>query len=227
MYDVPRSNAFDDIYFSVENGAEESEFVFFKGNNLPQSWDTNSSYTIAETGFGTGLNFFLAWELLEKNAPDLNLKFISYEMYPLDAEEIRKGLSRWGSRFENKIEKFLSLYPEQTKTGKHTLEITPSLTLHLYIGDVNECLPVTQDVVVDAWFLDGFTPAKNPLMWTDTVFKNMARLSKEGTSFATFTSAGFVKRGLQAAGFDVEKTEGFGRKRERLIGKFTGEAASK
>ena len=61
MYDVPRSNAFDDIYFSVENGAEESEFVFFKGSNLPQSWDTNSSYTIAETGFGTGLNFFLAW----------------------------------------------------------------------------------------------------------------------------------------------------------------------
>ena len=218
MYDVPRSKAFDDIYFSADDGVAESEFVFLQGNNLPENWVGKDSFTIAETGFGTGLNFFLSWELQEKYAPEMNLNFLSYELHPMSIENIQEGLAKWDTRFAEKIKHLEMSYPDPSKEGFYSFKLSETVSLSLYFGDVNVGLPDTKDFAVDAWFLDGFTPSKNPLMWTDNVFGNMARLSRPGTTFATFTSAGFVKRGLQNAGFAVEKGPGFGRKRERLLG---------
>lgn len=96
--------------------------------------------------------------------------------------------------------------------------MTDHVALDLYIGDVNELLP-KQPAEIDAWFLDGFRPSSNPDMWNEHVLTQVARMTKTGGSFATFTAAGFVRRALVAAGFEVKKIPGFGRKREMSIGR--------
>lgn len=222
MFEPPRSAQFDDVYFSAHDGAEETKHVFLDGNNLPARWQGRDRFTIAETGFGTGLNFLLAWELFDKTAsPHAFLDFISVEKYPLEARVIRDGLSPWAQRLSPYLDKMIAQYPMRVP-GFHRMVFDNRVALTLIFDDVHKALPeITADV--DAWFLDGFSPAKNPDMWSEDVFSNMARLSHQGTSFATFTSAGFVKRGLQAAGFEVEKTKGFARKREMLVGRYAGD----
>lgn len=218
MKGAPRSKEFDDIYFSQEDGLAETEFVFLKGNNLPEAWSGQEEYTVAETGFGTGLNFLALWDLFEsaEEKPE-RLNFISFEQYPLSVEEIKEALKPWGDRFGNKIDRMLDMYPLRIP-GVHSICLADNVFLTLIFDDVNDAMPKLSGQGIDTWFLDGFNPAKNPEMWTQTVFDSMARLSNDRASFATFTAAGFVRRGLQDAGFFVEKTEGFGRKRERLIG---------
>ncbi|PZQ45435.1 MAG: tRNA U-34 5-methylaminomethyl-2-thiouridine biosynthesis protein [Micavibrio aeruginosavorus] len=221
MGDVPRSEMFDDVYFSADDGPGETYHVFLDGNNLPAAWEGETRFTIAETGFGTGLNFLLAWELFDRTAAKgAFLDFISVEKFPMSVEAIRQGLSPWAQRLSPYLEKMLGRYP-MIVPGFHRIVFDNRVALTLIFGDANDVLPEV-DAVVDAWFLDGFTPSKNPDMWTDKVFAEMARLSHDKTSFATFTSAGFVKRGLQAAGFHVEKRDGFGRKRDMLAGHYTG-----
>lgn len=201
------SEHYDDIYFSAEDGLAETHHVFLNGNNLPTAWQNRDHFTIFETGFGTGLNFLAAWDLFEKTAqPDQILNFISVEKHPLDHNTIREALSQWD--FSDKIERMIT----------HNLPNTINCIVHN--GDVNTVLPRLNDTV-DCWFLDGFTPAKNPDMWTDAVFQNMARMSNSDATFATFTAAGHVRRGLHNAGFTVHKIKGFGRKRDMLIGRIT------
>ena len=240
MKGAPRSKIFDDVYFSAEDGLAETRHVFLAGNNLPDAWEGRERFPIAETGFGTGLNFLAAWKLFAETAtPGQSLEFISFEKYPLSAAEISDALTDSlslegegrgeggddsglypphpnplpvGERgYESYLEGMVALYPEGGKVAEN-------VTLRLIIGDVNEELPKLQ-TPVDCWFLDGFRPSSNPEMWTDTVFENMARLTVVGGTFATFTSAGFVRRGLQAAGFEVSKIPGFGRKREMSVGR--------
>lgn len=222
MEGAPRSEMFDDVYFSAHDGPGETAHVFFDGNNLPAAWQGRDRFTIAETGFGTGLNFLLAWELFDRTAdPGAFLDFTSVEKFPLRAEDIRKGLSPWAARLEPYLSKMLDQYPIRVP-GFHRMVFDGRVALTLIFDDANDALEqVSGDV--DAWFLDGFTPSKNPDMWTDKVFGAMAGLSHAGTTFATFTAAGFVKRGLQAAGFIVEKKRGFGPKRDMLAGVFQGE----
>jgi tRNA 5-methylaminomethyl-2-thiouridine biosynthesis bifunctional protein len=223
MTQPPRSVQFDDVYFSADGGPEETCHVFLDGNNLPQAWQDRERFTIGETGFGTGLNFLLAWELFERTAPkDAFLDFVSVEKFPLSVEEIRQGLSPWADRLSPYLDKMLDQYPMRVP-GFHRMVFDNRVALTLIFDDANDAFPEIYGQV-DAWFLDGFTPSKNPDMWTDTLFQNMARLSHEETSFATFTAAGFVKRGLQTAGFSVEKKKGFGRKRDMMVGRFTGVA---
>lgn len=218
MKGAPRSKVFDDIYFSQDDGLAESQFVFLKGNNLPARWQTREIFTICETGFGTGLNFLMAWQAFENEPGQCKrLNFISFEQYPLSIDEIREALSPWGDVFGEKIDQYLQQYPLRIP-GVHQMRVSEGIYLTLIFDDINEAIPKLSGAGVDAWFLDGFNPAKNPEMWTQNVFENMARLSRSDAQFATFTAAGFVKRGLQAAGFDVQKTQGFGRKRERLVG---------
>ncbi len=233
MKGAPRSEQFDDIYFSAEDGLEETAYVFLAGNNLPQAWDgfengseaRRESFTIAETGFGTGLNFLTAWKLFEETtSKGQRLDFISVEKYPLTAEEIRGALAPWANFFETRIEQFLDLYPIRI-AGFHRIKINSQITLTLIFDDINEALPKL-DACVDCWFLDGFTPAKNPDMWSDVVFQQMARLSRRGTTFSTFTAAGDVRRGLEATGFSVEKKKGFGHKRDMIAGAYQGENKS-
>jgi tRNA 5-methylaminomethyl-2-thiouridine biosynthesis bifunctional protein len=220
MSGSPRSEQFDDIYFAVEDGLEETKHVFLAGNGLPGRWQGRPEFVIAETGFGTGLNFLSAWECFEQTAqPHQKLQFISFEKYPLSAAQIKDYLSVWESRIGPYLNRLVELYPLRV-TGWHSIPVTDRVSLLLVFDDVNRALPEL-DAAVDAWFLDGHAPAKNPDMWSDIVFKNMARLSRNGATCATFTAAGLVKRGLTNAGFQIEKRQGFGRKRDMIVGAYT------
>ncbi|GJL85007.1 MAG: hypothetical protein DHS20C02_07820 [Micavibrio sp.] len=218
---VLRSQQFDDVYFSAEDGLAETHHVFLKGNDLPGRWqglgDGKARFVVAETGFGTGLNFLATWKLFEETAEaGQALDFISFEKFPLSVEEIREALALWVDEFEGRVENMLGLYPLRVP-GFHRIVLNERVSLTLVFDDVNEAM-AQLEAEVDCWFLDGFKPASNPEMWSETVFAQMARLSKKGASFATFTSAGFVKRGLREAGFEVRKVPGFGGKWAMLVG---------
>jgi tRNA 5-methylaminomethyl-2-thiouridine biosynthesis bifunctional protein len=220
----PYASQYDDVYFSSDNGLEETEYVFLKHNQLAIRWQQLDSdvFTIAETGFGTGLNFLCAWQLWRQNAPEgARLHFVSTEKFPLTQADLAKALSLWlnlKSLSEALLEQYLNI-----REGFHRLVFDDGrVTLSLLIGDANKTLPQL-NAQVDAWFLDGFAPAKNPDMWLPALFQQMARLSHKETTFATFTSAGEVKRGLQSVGFEVKKASGFGKKREMLFGQFCSE----
>jgi tRNA 5-methylaminomethyl-2-thiouridine biosynthesis bifunctional protein len=215
-----RSKHFDDVYFSVDDGLAETRHVFLDGNDLPKAWKDKNAYHIAETGFGTGLNFLSVWKLFEETTDsNARLHFTSVEKYPLSPIEIREALSRWGEQFEHRLDRLLSLYPIRV-AGPHRIYITDRVTLTLWFGDIETTLPQWTGHV-DAWFLDGFSPAKNPEMWTDSLYATMARLSHTQTTYATFTAAGFVRKGLESSGFSVEKVRGFGRKRDMIKGQFS------
>lgn len=217
---APYSLFFEDIYFNSENGIDESLHNFIQGNNLIERWRQGNDTVIAELGFGTGLNFMLTWRHFDQNKTSDRqvLHFISVEKYPLGMGDVEKALSAWSHMWGGKQEAFLSHYPQIPK-GEWSIEFDESVTLTVVFDDVKSFFSGI-DSKIDAWYMDGFAPAKNPDMWSEGVFQNMAGLSDQGTSFATFTSAGFVKRGLRKAGFDVHKAPGYGRKRERLVGEF-------
>jgi tRNA 5-methylaminomethyl-2-thiouridine biosynthesis bifunctional protein len=214
---VPFSPEFGDIYFSKESGLAETNHVFLSGNNLPTRWQNRQNFTIIETGFGTGLNFFATWKLWQETAaPKAVLNYISIEKYPLTADEIRKAISLW-PELDVYVEEFCSHYTNKSALQNHKLN-DGRINLTLIFDDVATALPHLQ-TAADAWFLDGFAPAKNPQMWNDDLYKEMARLTSNEGTFATFTAAGAVRRGLHAHGFSVEKVAGFGMKRHILTGK--------
>ena len=216
------SDQFNDIYFSQENGAEESRYVFLEKNGLPNRLLGGGILTICELGFGSGLNFLITVMLMGDAPHNSHLDYISIEKYPLDASKIRESLSKFDLP---NLDRLCQQLPP-ADTGFHRLHITSQVTLTLIYDDVLPALSQLE-ASVDAWYLDGFAPAKNPEMWRDEIYAHMARLSAERATFSTFTAAGFVKRGLQAAGFDVQKVKGYGRKREMLCGHFTGEGRKK
>lgn len=223
----PYSQQYDDVYYSSDSGLEETQHVFLVCNQLQQRWQNLATdhFTIAETGFGTGLNFLCAWRLWNECAPPTaRLYFVSIEKYPLSLADMTQALSLWPQLAQQR-DQLLAQY-QWLSPGFHRLVFDGGrVTLTLLIGDVNDMLPQLR-ASVDVWFLDGFAPAKNPEMWQQPLFNNMARLSHAETTFATFTSAGVVRRGLEAAGFAVNKVAGFGRKREMLYGKYANSARS-
>lgn len=228
---TPVSRDFDDVYFSNDNGLEETRFVFLGGNRLSERFPVHPHplFIVAESGFGTGLNFLTLWQAFDvfrRDNPDATLQrlhFISFEKFPLTAADLQRAHAHWPE---------LAPWAEQLQeqwplplAGCHRLLLDDGrVTLDLWFGDINELTHELDDSLnqqVDAWFLDGFAPAKNPDMWTPTLFSAMARLARPGGTLATFTSAGFVRRGLQDAGFTMRKCKGFGRKREMLVGEMT------
>lgn len=223
---TPRSATFDDIYYSPEDGAAESEAVFLAGNRLPGRWreapwaqHASQRFVIAETGFGTGLNFLLTWLRWRECPGAPRLHYLSVERYPLAREALSRALSRWPA-LAVLAEQLLAQYPPPLP-GVHRLLLDEGqVILDLWWGDADACLADwerSRQPRVDAWYLDGFAPARNADLWRDSLFQRMARLSRPGASLATFTAAGAVRRGLQAAGFAVEKRPGHGRKRERIV----------
>lgn len=225
---TPVSQQFDDVYFSNQDGLAETRHVFLQGNGLPQRWREpgRPDFTVAETGFGTGLNFLTLWQAhqaFRRAHPDQGpprLHFISFEKYPLCRDDLRAAHAAWPELAELS-EQLYAVWPDALP-GCHRLHPAPHITLDLWFGDVNALLPQLPDGLhghVDAWFLDGFAPAKNPDMWTQALFDTMLRLARPGATFATFTAAGFVRRGLIQAGFEVSKVKGFGQKRECLAGR--------
>ena len=225
---TPVSRDFDDVYFSNDNGLEETRYVFLDGNHLGTRFPEHPRrlFVVAESGFGTGLNFLTLWQAFDcfraayPEATLQRLHFISFEKFPLTAHDLRLAHQRWPE---------LAHWAEQLQTqwppaigGCHRLILDDGrVTLDLWLGDINDLTDKLDDSMnqkVDAWFLDGFAPAKNPDMWSPHLFSAMARLARPGATLATFTSAGFVRRGLQEAGFTMRKTKGFGRKRDMLVG---------
>lgn len=218
----PLSQQFGDVYFSREDGLGETRHVFLEGNDLATRFaalPTSGRLVIGETGFGTGLNFLCAWQLFEQVAPaNARLHMVSVEKYPLNRADLQRALSLWPelAPWSNAL---LHQYVAIHSGFQHFVFAQGRVVLTLLVGDVLTCLPQL-DAQVDAWFLDGFSPAKNPQMWTPTLFAELARLSAPKATLGTFTSAGFVRRGLMAVGFDMCRVPGYGRKREILRGVF-------
>ena len=214
---VPCSTDYDDVYFSREGGLDEVRHVFLAGNDLPRRWQGARSFTIGETGFGTGLNFLLSVAEWRRRAPArARLHYVSVERHPFTQTDLHQVLEPF-SALATEREALLGAWPPLVE-GLHRRELFAGrVTLTLLFGDAGEML-AGLDARVDAWYLDGFAPARNPQMWQAELFRQIARLSRPGATFATFTAAGNVRRGLAEAGFTVHKRHGFGRKREMLAG---------
>jgi tRNA 5-methylaminomethyl-2-thiouridine biosynthesis bifunctional protein len=219
----PYSIEFNDIYFNSEDGLQETEYVFIEHNQLKKRFAAlkKSTFTIIETGFGTGLNFLTVaahWLALAPSSAELH--YISIEKYPLKLDDVARAHMLW-PQFAEISHEFLPHYAN-LKAGNNKINMAGRrIDIGLHVDDILTALPQISQKA-DAWILDGFAPAKNPEMWSSEVFAHMARLSKPNTTFATFTSAGAVRRDLQAAGFEAKKHAGFGKKREMLSGVFLG-----
>ena len=223
---TPIDARYGDIYFSRQDGLEETRTVFLSGCNLPEAWAGQHHYTIAELGFGTGLNFLAVWALWQAHRDKAAwLHFISFEGYPLQVEDVRQALSAW-PELAPLAQRLCAAWPKRAQGVQHLVWPEQRLTLTLHIGQIEETLPRT-NFTADAWFLDGFSPAKNEAMWAPSLWSRVAERSAPQARLATFTVAGHVRRGLQDAGFSVSKQAGYGRKRERLEATFKrSEAAS-
>ena len=223
---TPVSDKFDDVYFSNQDGLAETHYVFLEGNQLWERWVNyqEAHFVIAETGFGTGLNFFAVTTLFREfrqKHPDSPLKrlyFTSFEKYPLPLDALQQAHLAY-PQFSHLAQHLQQhwLNPIQGCYRFHFDETT----LDLWFGDVAENLPQLGDYMngkIDAWFLDGFAPSKNPDMWNEQLYQQMFRFTKPQGTFATFTAASAVRKGLENAGFDITKRKGFGKKRECLSG---------
>ena len=250
---VPVSGEFGDVYFSHADGLAESRHVFLAHNQLPErlaNLADKQCFTVAELGFGTGLNFLATWQLwrqLRAKKPQLTsarLHFISTEKYPIPLNDLTQILLLWAQRapeLAELIKELLANYPPLI-AGCHRLNfIDDNITLDIWLGDADDSLASlatfeslatlnTETAInrpyVDAWFLDGFAPSCNESLWAESIFTQMQRLSHTGTTAATYSCAGIVKRGLQANGFSIKKVKGFGRKREMLMAAMVDNAES-
>lgn len=203
--DVPIATRFDDPYFSLCDGLNETRHVFLAGNGLPMRFSPD--FHIAELGFGTGLNLLAAWQAWRQSAQQGQLLFTSFEAYPMTSDDMARALRAWPEL--DSLAQVLLKKPQGFQTQ--------DLCFELVIGDARQTLPQWNGMA-DAWFLDGFSPAKNPQLWQADVMQAVAVHTKVKGSFATYTAAGHVRRNLRAAGFAVERIQGFAHKRHMSIG---------
>lgn len=201
--DLPVSDQFDDPYFSLANGLLETGHVFLAGNDLPARFAPG--FHIAELGFGTGLNLMAAWKAWEESGQTTPLRFTSFEAFPMAPADMARALEAFPD-VKPWAERFLAQWTGGGACAFDTLE------LEVVIADARVSLPEWTGRA-DAWFLDGFSPAKNPELWQEDLMQAVADHTKPGGTAATYTAAGFVRRGLASAGFEVERTSGFGHKR--------------
>ncbi|MDN3441510.1 tRNA (5-methylaminomethyl-2-thiouridine)(34)-methyltransferase MnmD [Psychrobacter sp. APC 3279] len=232
---VPVSGEFGDVYFSHADGLAETRHVFLEHNQLPERLAhlaPKQCFTIAELGFGTGLNLLATWQLwrqLRETNPQLataRLHFITTEKFPIPLADLTQILALWGQRAPELmafIKPLLAAYPPLI-AGCHRLSFShDNLTVDMWFGDAAESLSKLalnhsnqHTPYIDAWFLDGFAPSCNSTLWADSIFAQMQRLSRPHTTAATYSCAGIAKRGLREHGFQIKKVRGFGRKREML-----------
>ncbi|MBB3046716.1 tRNA 5-methylaminomethyl-2-thiouridine biosynthesis bifunctional protein [Litorivivens lipolytica] len=241
---VPVSSDYGDVYYSRDHGLEETRYVFLSHNHLEARWRglTDPVFRIAETGFGTGLNFLACWQLwkscMQAESQARTLQFISVEKHPLSREDLTRALANW-PELESEAQALIDQYPPLLR-GHHRLRFASgvhTVILDLIFEDaetgLRSALSTTHQTLhrlapgVDAWFLDGFAPGSNPGMWNDRLFDLVAAHSRPGTTFATFTAAGFVKRALKARGFRIDKVAGYGRKRDMLRGEMLDEQSER
>lgn len=214
---TPAAPDFGDTYYSTEGGLAESRAVFIEGNRLAerfQSLRNGDAFVIGETGTGTGLNLLLAAALFLERAPTgARLHLVSAEKHPLRPGDLARALEPW-PELSGLAGRLIERWPPAV-CGFHRITLDDRIDLTLMFGDATR-LWNAQGAAVDAWFLDGFAPSRNGAMWNPELFERIAELSRPGATLATFTAAGEVRRGLAGAGFEVERKEGFGRKRHRV-----------
>ena len=213
---IPRSSLFNDTFYSHAGGQAEAAYVFVDGNRLPQRWHDADHFAIAELGFGTGLSFLETWRhWIAERSPSQQLSFTSFEAFPIDAADMQRALEPWATLkplADNLLDRWRNLpaLPVRWQMDEQTrLEVIP--------GDAQDAV-ARWNGQADAWYLDGFSPAQNPDMWSAALLKHVFDHTADSGSFATYTAAGQVRRDLQAAGFTVSKRKGFAGKREMMLG---------
>lgn len=207
---IPVSKQFDDPYFSLEDGLAETRYVFLDANGLPERFC--SGFHIAELGFGTGLNLcaaLIAWRAADMTSA---LRFTSFEAFPMTAEDMERALQAFPEAHA-----VAGPILAQIAEGMHLIELE-DLHAEIVLGDARDTLPKWPHMA-DAWFLDGFSPAKNPELWTANLMAQVGSHTADGGTCATYTAAGFVRAGLADGGFEIERVKGFARKRHMTVGK--------
>lgn len=213
---------YNDCYFSSDSGYLESEYVFIDGNNLKER--SLNNIFIGETGFGTGLNLLVLEDYLVKNKHrNINLTYTTVEKYPLPFEVVKGAISQLDEVSPNSFLNHKRLYQTISSSlvkGWNNYNVKRdwgTLNFNIFYGDIMDSFYQypTQN---NCWFLDGHSPDKNPDMWKQDVFNNVAKYTSQNGTFATFTSAGIVKRGLRESGFTVKRKKGFGKKRHMIFG---------
>jgi tRNA 5-methylaminomethyl-2-thiouridine biosynthesis bifunctional protein len=219
---APRSSRFDDVYFA-EDGLAESRAVFLTGCGLPEAWRGRRRFTVAELGFGTGLNILALLDLWRQSRPPGGaLHLFSVEAFPLRPEEAARALACF-PQLADLAAPLLHRWPTLRRGWLRVDWPDLGAVLDLAVGEAAEGLRGWTGSA-DAWFLDGFAPSRNPEMWRPEVLDLVAARSAPGARLATFTVAGEVRRGLEARGFAVSREPGHGRKRQRLEARRHGEA---
>lgn len=222
---TPFSSFFADVYHSAEGGPGQARHVFLQGCGLPEAWRGREVFTVLETGFGTGLNFLATWQAWRADPRRAGrLHFLSVERHPFESEDLTRLHARWpefGPLSDELVARWPSLLP-----GFHRIEFDDGrVQLTLMFGDGRDCLPQL-DARVDAFYLDGFAPDRNPELWSVDVFGQLARLANGGAQAATYSVAARVRNGLVEAGFVCSKRAGYGRKRHCLTATFAAPARS-
>ncbi|MDE0521459.1 MAG: tRNA (5-methylaminomethyl-2-thiouridine)(34)-methyltransferase MnmD [Boseongicola sp.] len=206
--DVPVASRFGDPYFSLEDGLAEARHVFLAGNGLPDRFVPG--FHVAELGFGTGLNALAAWAMWRESGVTGSLRFTSFELFPMAPADMSRALSAFPEIAGLAAPLVAAL--ESAARGF----VAEGLHLKIVLGDARETLACWDDAA-DAWFLDGFSPARNPELWTPDLLRHVARHTRPGGTAATYSAARAVRAGLADAGFAVERVSGFGRKRHMTV----------
>ncbi|MDM9628949.1 tRNA (5-methylaminomethyl-2-thiouridine)(34)-methyltransferase MnmD [Rhizobium sp. S152] len=214
--DMPYSPAFGDHFYCQTDGRLECGHVFLSGNGLPDRWTGRDSFKIGELGFGTGLNFAETWrQWKEHRAEGQHLRFMSFELYPMQRDEIDRALSHWPEITAERAA-LSAAWPEKPE-GVVSLDLDQQTRLSVVCGAaIDRVSAAAADF--DAWYLDGFAPSRNADMWSEQLMRLVFEKTVSGGSFATYAAAGFVRRNLIAAGFALERRPGFAGKREMLCG---------
>lgn len=214
--DMPYSQKFGDHFYCRTDGRLECGHTFLAGNGLPERWEKHQNVRIGELGFGTGLNFCETWRQWKLSRPaGAKLHFTSFELYPMQRDEIDRALARW-PEIDAERQTLVEAWPDEP-AGHVVVEADARTRLTVVCGPALEgVLAASADF--DAWFLDGFAPARNPDMWSLEIMRAIYDKTLPGGTFGTYAAAGFVRRNLQSAGFTVERRPGFAGKREMLCG---------
>lgn len=218
---TPFSPDYDDVYHAAQGAFAQARHVFLQGNGLPERWQGASQFTICETGFGLGTNFLTAWEAWKHDPQrSARLHFLSLEAHPFPVDDLRQWWStRAPAAWQTAVQSLLRQWPLLTP-GLHRLEFEGGrVTLTLAFGPARDLAPKLR-AQVDAFFLDGFAPAKNPEMWSVELFKALSYLARRGATAATWCAAGAVRRALQQVGFEVERRPGFAGKQHMTVARY-------
>lgn len=205
---TPVSAQFDDPYYSLDNGLAETRHVFLTGNDLPARF--TDGFHIGELGFGTGLNLLAALQLWRNSGQSGRLRYTTFEAYPMGKSEMQRAHTSFSEITDIAADVMAQWHDDPPRLQTDDLDFT------LVLGDARDTLGAWTGTA-DAWFLDGFSPAKNPELWSPELMTDVARHTAPQGTAATYTAAGFVRRGLQDAGFSVDRIKGYGRKRHMTV----------